>query len=212
MRSFAHLTPRYVLDRAAWAIHQRRHPEEPWLTPRAVRLLDSLLLPSDRGIEWGSGRSTRWFARRLRHLISVEHVKVWFETVNGQLASEGIANVDYRLIPPDEGPTAATGGPRSPYVRVVDEVEDGSLQFALVDGYAREFCANAVLDKLACGGLLVVDNANWFLDHETKSPASRTGMGHLNKDWIDFAQRVRNWRHIWTSSGVTDTALWIKPG
>ena len=199
-------TPRYAWNRVAWAMYQKRNMDKPWLTPQANRMLATMILPDDVGIEWGSGRSTRWFARKLKHLTSVENHAGWHERVKAQLAERNVTNVDYRLLEVTEGPDERN----TPYVRVVDSIANNSLGFALVDGMARATCANEVVAKVKPGGLLIVDNINWFLDHPTHSPASRFGKGHRD-DWRSFADRVKNWRMIWTSSGVTDTAIWIKP-
>jgi predicted O-methyltransferase YrrM len=137
----------------------------------------------------------------------VENHAGWHERVKAQLAERNVTNVDYRLLEVIEGPEERN----TPYVRVVDSIADNSLGFALVDGMARATCANEVITKVKPGGLLVVDNINWFLDHPTHSPASRFRKGHRDELWRSFAERMKNWRMIWTSSGVTDTAIWIKP-
>lgn len=64
-RRLSHLTPRYVFNRIAVLLDERRNPEHPWLTADAVRILSTLILPTDIGVEFGSGRSTKWFAQRL---------------------------------------------------------------------------------------------------------------------------------------------------
>ena len=69
MRKIGHWTPRYVVNRVAWFVYERRNMDKPWLTPRAVELLSELILPTDTGIEWGSGRSTAWFAKRLKQFV-----------------------------------------------------------------------------------------------------------------------------------------------
>ena len=69
----------------------------------------------------------------------------------------------------------------------------------------------AVIPKIATGGLLVIDNINWFLDHPTHSPASRYKKGPASPTWARLEEQLAAWRMIWTSSGVTDTAIWIKP-
>ncbi len=203
----SHWTPRYIKHRLQWALYQRRNMDKPWLTPQANAALATLIQPEDRGIEWGSGRSTQWFAARLAHLISVENHSGWYESVKKTLAEKNLTNVDYRLLEVEDGKNEDV----APYVRVVDGIEDNSLGFALVDGMARGSCANAVIPKLKPGGLLVVDNINWFLDHPTFSPASRTGKGPRDGIWRRYAEQVSRWRMIWTSSGVTDTAIWFKP-
>ncbi|HEY7118941.1 MAG TPA: hypothetical protein VH475_20290 [Tepidisphaeraceae bacterium] len=206
MRSFRHWTPRYIVDRVAWSWHQRRHPDQPWIDPISVKLLSTLILPDDIGIEWGSGRSTLWFAKRMKSLLSIEDNPSWHASVRKMLSDKGITNVDYRLI--EIGPTPDAS---SPYVRAADALPDGSLQFALVDGFVRDWCAITAVSKLAPGGILVLDNSNCYLDYPTRSPASRQGQGDATPAWAQFREMVRNWRMIRSSSGVTDSSIWFKP-
>src|SRR5258705_6754658 len=209
MRKFGHWTPRYVLNRVRWFFYERRNMDKPWLTQRSIELLSELLLPSDVGIEWGSGRSTTWFARRLKHLTSIEDNKEWYDIVSKRLAEEKLTNVSYHHAPP---PGADDNARRSEYVTLCSSIADSSLGFALVDGSAREYCAEAVIPKIAPGGLLVVDNANWFFDHPTHSPTSRVGQGPQNERWAAVGRTLSNWRMIWTTQGVSDTGIWIQPG
>src|SRR5436190_1459896 len=117
MHRFRHWRPRYVFNRIAVAQYYSRNPDKPWLTPDANSLLATLLTPSDNGIEWGSGRSTHWFASRLNSLVSVEHQSYWFDVVSKQLAQAGATNVDYRLVPIEANGVTAD----SAYVRTFDE-------------------------------------------------------------------------------------------
>jgi len=202
----AHWTPRYIYNRIRWGIYQRRNPDKPWLAPRAIELLSTMLVPSDVGLEWGSGRSTCWFAGRMKHLTSIEDNPQWHQRVSRMIAERGLSNVTYRLLPPPgESPA------ESQYVHACDEFSDETLGFALVDGSSREHCALNVIPKIAPGGLLVIDNINWFLDHPTHSPASRAGKGPLNAAWAEVTHKLAPWRMIWATSGVTDTAIWIRP-
>ena len=196
-----------MLDRVASLVHQRRHPRDPWLTPTMVELLDDWLRKTDAGLELGSGRSTHWFARRLAHLTSVEHDALWYAEVQRQLA-EASLHVDYRLCPDGAGEKAD-----SEYVGVVRSMAAASLDFVLVDGAARDHCALASIEKLRAGAILVVDNVNWFLpQREPRAPASRgIDQGPSTPEWGRFASEVASWRTIWTTDGVTDTALWVKP-
>jgi hypothetical protein len=207
-RNLAHLTPRYIFDRCLVAFDQLRRPADPWLTRPAISILESWLRPDDVGFEWGSGRSTVWFARRVRRLVSIEHDPAWYETVRERLARAGLLDrCDCRLEPDGRDET-----PNSRYVRAVEEVLDNTLDFALVDGVARVHCALAVLSKLRPGGLLCIDNANWFLPGPapSRSPNSRNEHGPANASWAELAEQLRSWRCIWTSNGVFDTAFWVK--
>jgi len=201
-----HWTPRYAFNRIRWEIFERTHPDSPWLVPDAVRLLDQMLRKSDAGLEWGSGRSTVWFAKRLGRLTSVEDNSEWQQRVSWQLAAAGVKNVSYHMLA-----SKADDPAQAPYVRIADEMEDESLGFALVDGSLREHCAHAVLTKIEPGGALVLDNSNWYLDHPTKAPYSRYGVGDENPEWKRLSTRLAEWRQINTSNGISDTTLWIRP-
>jgi hypothetical protein len=192
--------------------HERRHPEAPWLTAEAVAFLERWLEPDLVGFEWGSGRSTVWFARRVRRLTSIEHDPGWYEKVSRRLDQADLSvKVAYHRVAIDTETDAA-----HPYVSAISDQDDGALHFCLVDGLTRfrAQCALACLAKLASGGIAIVDNANWFLPREPKSraPNSRGPVdGYISAEWQEFDGRVADWPCLWTSNGVTDTAIWTKP-
>jgi predicted O-methyltransferase YrrM len=203
-----HWTPRYVRDRVRQYRHDRGHPDEPWLTPAAVRLLGSLLRPGDRGAEFGSGRSTVWFAERVSHLTSVEHDAAWHATVCATLAERGLANVDYILAPRDQPDEY---GQLSGYTRTTYRFLDASLDFALIDGLYRDHVTRLMMSKIKPGGLLIIDNANWYLPSASASPNSRShAAGPDGAVWEQVTRELAGWRSIWAGSGVWDTAIFIK--
>lgn len=192
------------------------HPDAPWLTAEATRFLDGWLQPHHVGIEWGSGRSTCWFATRMGRLLSVEHDAGWYAKVAAQLAERDIRNVDYQLHPvqPErvETPDWIAAMFASPYVRAVDAFGPRSIDFALVDGMYRSACALAVIPKLRSGALLIVDNVNWFLPSTSRAPSSRGADDPpLSPTWAEFEEEVAGWERKWTENGVADTGIWIVP-
>lgn len=200
MRSFKHWTPRYVYHRLGLMVYERLHPNAPWLVRTTVELLDSWLRPDDRGLEWGSGRSTAWFAQRVKTLVSIEHDTAWYAWVTKDLQRKGLSNVDYRLCQ-DEN-----------YYRSADEFPSESLDFCLVDGIERDHCALAAISIVKPGGLIIVDNCNWYLPSNSCSPYSlREKQAPHTPRWGMYLEGVAEWRKIWMSNGVCDTALWVKP-
>jgi predicted O-methyltransferase YrrM len=207
-RTVGHWTPHYIRARTRQAIYQRAHPDAPWLTPESIRLLDSMLQPSDIGAEFGSGRSTLWLARRCAHLTSTEHDEAWHARVSGLLIRQGITHVDYRCHPRDE-PDAT--GDQSAYAQVAKFLDNESIDFALVDGLYRDHVTLFLLPKIRPGGMLVIDNVNRYLPSLTKSPASlRLPTAPATSAWEQAAAALAGWRRIWTSSGVWDTAIFVK--
>jgi predicted O-methyltransferase YrrM len=190
-------------------LHERIYADYPWLCAAAVRILDSWLKPTDKGLEWGSGRSTLWFAMRVAHLISVEHNAEWAATFEKELCCRGLADkVDYRFLPDGK-----VGRSDCNYVNVIQKFKSGSLDFCLIDGICRDYCALACLDKIKHGGILIVDNAELYLPRKNKSRAPKSRSledGFVSEQWEEFSKRVANWRNIWTTNGIWDTALWVK--
>ena len=176
--------------------YEKAHPEEPFVAPSAVRYLDANLPRDGVGLEWGSGRSTRWLARRLRRLVAVEHDPRWLEVVSRQLENAEVRNVDYRLIPlehPVDEPTRPRYDPMPRYASFVEEFPDEHFDFIEVDGHYRQACVLAGLSKLKPGGLLLVDDTNWIPLEEWGVPAS----------WPVVHQGVKI---------NTVTSIWQRPG
>ncbi|TAK34069.1 MAG: hypothetical protein EPO21_10830 [Chloroflexota bacterium] len=235
MSAVRYWTPRYLGDRVRVMLHEWTNPSDPWFTQQATRLLESLLRPDDVGVEWGSGRSTLWFARLVAKLVSVEHNQAWYERVLNQLKRSSISNVDYRLAPVGDGGQVTAWGDTgsyhlrnnlaqqsragtavavrtNPYAEVVEEFAPSQLGFVSVDGMWRGECALRSLPKLRPGGLMIVDNINWFLPCASTAPGSRAiDAKPASDEWAEFSRLVREWRYVWTSNGVSDTAVWLKP-
>jgi predicted O-methyltransferase YrrM len=210
MRTFKHWTPRYLWNRVNEKLYRRRHPDLPWLTPTAISILTTCLLKSDTGLEFGSGRSTLWFAQRTEYLTSVEHDPAWHARTLMQLDEKRLQNVNYwlREREPDDGHEGLTSG----YVKVTDTLALDSIDYVLIDGLYRSACACCSIDKLKAGGMLIIDNANLYLPCLSHSPNSRNLKdGPASELWSEFLKQVKNWRFIWTSNGISDTAIYFKP-
>jgi hypothetical protein len=118
-------------------------PDLPWIPFNAIERLEACLRSDWRMIEFGSGMSTAWYARRVAYVHSIESDSGWYQTLANTLPG----NVRYEL----------RSGPR---YWDLDEYEDRSLDFAVIDGIARDQCVNAVLPKLRSGGWIYLDNSD----------------------------------------------------
>jgi len=202
-----HWTPRYICNRSLnlLSVHVL-HPDWPWLTPAAVKLLRLWLKPTDDVFEWGSGRSTLWMAPRIHSITSVESRHEWFNKVQSTAERKDLRNV--KLILSSPGPNSEGA---EAYVSLIAQA-NRCFDLILIDGCFRELCALAAPEHLKPGGFLLIDNINWYLPSNTVAPASRRPQdGPLLPEWADFMETVKNWRQIWTSNGVWDTAIWVKP-
>jgi hypothetical protein len=185
--------PLYLAGRIQNWLYERRNPDHPWLAPKAITWLEQHLRPDMRGFEWGSGRSTLWFAKRLQSITSIESDAAWFEQVRRMVA--GLSKVDLRLVPLEhaDAETYALDYPVLPAnAAAIQAVPDESLDFVVVDGWYRPVSARAALPKLKPGGILLIDNTNW----KDKPHV------HVPKDW----PLVHQSRNV-----MTETSIWRKP-
>ena len=164
------LRPRMGLARLRYLLWEIANPDKPWMCPGTIRFCQSHLKPTMRAMEFGSGRSTLWFAARVGHLVSVEHNPDWHEKIASQLAQSAITNVDYRLAPlnhPEAAPELLHYPQVPDYVAVADTVADQSLDLAIVDGHYRTNCIRQLIPKIAPGGYLLVDDINMWPSPES---------------------------------------------
>jgi predicted O-methyltransferase YrrM len=197
-----HWTLRYLIDRSREWWYQKRHPDAPWLGPDAVRTLEQLLQAPMRGVEVGAGRSTTWISKRVAALQSWEEQANWYQAVAQQLAAQRLQNV--QLFPAFDRWTD--------YEALIQAIPDRSLDFVLIDSESnRSKLCLALWPKIRSGGFLMLDNANWFLPSNSHAPNSRSvAQGPATAEWAAFLALTNLKQTLWTSSGVTDTAFFIR--
>lgn len=143
----------------------------PWWTFASADAVEELLheRPGARVLEWGSGASTIWLARRAGSVVSVEHDPGWAERTRAALGARDLRNVDLRVAEPCPA-SGGVGSVRSAkrgfegldftaYVGAIDDV-DGDFDLVVIDGRAREACLVRAVDRLADGGVIVFDNVD----------------------------------------------------
>jgi predicted O-methyltransferase YrrM len=204
-----HWTPRYVKDRVQLHVWERRHPDAPWLVGEAVSLLETWLRKCDVVVEFGSGRSTLWFAARVARVISIEHDPGWYTRVEAELERANVHNVDYHYV---AIPAAANAEVQeAAYLRPMNEVVADPADVILVDGILRDTAATWALEHVGQGGIIIIDNANRYLPHATRSPASLGSEGRPRTErWHAVAATLATWRQAWFSNCVTDTAVFFR--
>ncbi len=162
--------------------------QTPWLVPESVTWLATVIQPGWYGWEWGSGGSSIWLARRVRHLVTVEHDAEWVAETRRRLARFGLANVTVCHIPKG-------AAYYEDYADFVLQEADASLGLILIDGRNRPRCLRNALPKLAPGGVLVLD--------DSQRGAYQEAIAEVPADWErhDF----EGW---WNGRKVTTT--WVR--
>jgi len=119
----------------------------PWWIEEAVEQVERFLSPDSKVFEWGSGGSTIWLARRVGHLVSIEHHTGWYNRVRAVLEEEALDNVDLKLF---TGP---------PYYAAIRQYPDNFFDFISIDGRQRVDCVREAIHKVRPGGMLLFDDS-----------------------------------------------------
>jgi len=196
------------------SVFESRHPMYPWITADMINILENLLKPGDVGFEFGSGNSTIWLAKRTKRVLSVEHNRDWYEKVTASLKEYGLADKAVVYFVKGVDDIANTGEKK--YVEPILKIKDGTLDYCFVDGIFRDECILKAIGKLKKNGILIVDNVDNYFPKNKISISVRYKRDNQSKTVSKAKMRriykiLEGWRCIWTSSGVQDTALWIKP-
>jgi len=182
------------------------YPQRPWTSPASILFFDKFLNYKMVGLEYGSGRSTFYFAKKLKHLISIEHHEGWYNSVKSKLTENKVENVDYYLIPKkevsankedldiylDQYNELGSKKTFEDYYNKVNEYADSYFDFILIDGRSRVRCGLNAIPKLNKGGIFVLDNS----ERERYEPLHKA---------------LDSWPKVNTTNGFTNTTIWIKP-
>jgi precorrin-6B methylase 2 len=117
----------------------------PWITYASLRFIESKLSPDMEVFEFGSGASTLWWARRVRHVVSCEDDREWLERTRAR-APENV----HLIHATSEG--QAYSSAILPYTARFDLV--------VIDGSDRVDCARNSLGALKPGGVILWDNTD----------------------------------------------------
>jgi hypothetical protein len=185
------------------------NPGTPWTTPASIKFFKKCLNQEMVGLEYGSGSSTIFFARRLKHLVSVEHNRSWFKYIKDKASKLYITNLDYQFIPTNN-PEITKEIPADyinlniqdkrikylkqyhNYSQFVLKFPDNYFDFIIIDGRARVQCTVNSVNKLKPGGIFVLDNSE---------------RGHYKP----VHELLKDWKKVNTTTGLFDSTIWIKP-
>lgn len=122
---------------------QRGNPV-PWLSYAMIDLLEERVRSDMTVLEYGSGNSTVWWAKRVRRVVSVEHHPGWYENVSARLPPN--ASLIFAAV--DEG----------------DDYEASPLKgselfdVVVIDGRKRVECARRAVSALKPDGVIIWDD------------------------------------------------------
>lgn len=159
--------------RSLFAIHDAADLvalDVPWWTYAAAAEVDRHLAAFDgraRVLEYGSGASSVWLARRAAHVWSVEHEPGWARVVRSLAADAGVGDrLTLLEVPPEASdaprvPSGRRGERGRDYARYVAAADlvPARVDLVVVDGRARTACLEVAARRLAPGGLVLFDDS-----------------------------------------------------
>lgn len=117
----------------------------PLFTYPCVEYLRQFDLRGKQVFEWGSGASTLYWLQRAKSVTSIENNPQWFDAMVRMTDNKA------RLILDETD--------RFPF-RIRDEVD--KFDVIVIDSYGYRYdCAVEAVDKLAAGGVIILDNSDW---------------------------------------------------
>lgn len=129
-----------------WSALDKDNKPIPWYTYPAIDFLNKYDFCDARVFEYGSGNSTLYWAKKCKQIISIEDDLKWFNSIKNKIRTYKNARLMF---------------PKEDYPGSINKVP-GKFDIIIIDGSQRPECAKYVLGKLKVGGIVILDNSNWY--------------------------------------------------
>lgn len=129
----------------------------PWFSYPFIDFLTPRLAKNISVFEFGSGNSTLFLAAKVKDVISVEHNKEWYQTVN----RTKLSNVKLVLTKSDSV---------SNYLEYFNSLTE-KVNIIIVDGLHRNECLINSINKLSENGVVILD--------DSERPEYKTGIDYI---------------------------------
>ena len=116
-----------------------------WMTYSSIDFLESYDLSDAQVFEYGSGGSTLYWKNKSKSIVSVEHYAPWFDKMQKHI---------------DEHVQIIRQTDLSLYASEIDHY--GLFDIIVVDGAERMACTLKAKEHLKEGGIIILDNAEWY--------------------------------------------------
>lgn len=171
---FSRITGHFTSSIHAKAYDRNKNPI-PWYTYPMVHYLNGLDLREYKVLEFGGGQSTIWWASRCREVIALEDNQEWID-----------------MIVPDLPDNSTMMHVNLTFDAIDEILQDQRFDIVIIDGLERKKAAQAALDRLADGGVIIFDNSDGYTGPNGEYPIidlyEREGFTRI--DFYGFAPGV----------------------
>jgi hypothetical protein len=120
----------------------------PWFSYPAINFLNQYDLTDKKVFEWGSGNSTLYWARRCLRVVSVENDYQWYKKFTKKIKKFKNLKMVFAREKTD-------------YLASILK-ERNNFDIIVIDGYFRDKAAQLSIHKVKAGGMIILDNSEWF--------------------------------------------------
>lgn len=120
----------------------------PWFTYPAIEFLSQIDKKGISVFEFGTGNSTLYWDKSGANVFGVEHDAVWFQSV----VKDSSNSLSIDLFENKED-----------YTNSILK-HDLNFDVVVIDGIWRNECALTAIQKLSSGGVIILDNSDWYVD------------------------------------------------
>jgi hypothetical protein len=117
----------------------------PWFTYPAIDFLESIIDPIWSIFEWGSGNSTKWWAKKCALVMAVESNPAWHAEVSRSLPQNA------KVILAED---------QDSYTQAIRQTSESVFDIVVIDGEHRNQCVLMCLDAISDEGIVVFDNSD----------------------------------------------------
>ncbi len=159
----------------------------PWYTYPAIEYINQLDFSNKEVFEYGSGNSTIFWSEVAKRVVSIENNKEWYEIISSKVGKK----TEVQLIVDDVS-----------YIQEILNHEN--FDIIVIDGLHRLDCAKVAIERLKPGGIIILDNSDWFvktakfLRESNLIEVDMTGLGPINP-------------YAWTTSFFFDRNFSFQP-
>lgn len=122
----------------------------PWYTYPTIEYINNLDFSNKSILEFGSGSSSIFWAKKCLEIISIEHNKEWYEKVKQNLS------INQKIFFTENN---------SNYENLVKKF-DKKFDVIVIDGIRRKECAESIINYLNSnskdGYMIILDNSDWY--------------------------------------------------
>jgi hypothetical protein len=120
----------------------------PWYTYPAIEFLKQLDFSDKSIFEYGAGGSSFFWSKRAREVVSIEDDAKWYDIV-----SKNVVQNQKILFSRN----------KSEYIQSIN-ISNHKFDVIIIDAKYRLDCAGVAIDFLNVGGVIILDNSDWYPD------------------------------------------------